>query len=131
MTVEILIAPKNDEQKLADMGKEIVEAANRLGSPVQVEGFIMAWLSQVKVVVERDVTGKIVSLAFFTGGPRWIDAEVAVHILRNDGNFELLMQTIMTVAKGMGAEYVYYQELNPIEELEDYTRYVVRRVKVQ
>ena len=56
-----VIAPPGDEQKLRDVGLEIVQAGKRLGFTLDPEGFLMAWVGEsMRVLVDRDEKGEII-----------------------------------------------------------------------
>lgn len=130
MTVELIVPPKDDQKKLAEVGQEIVEAASYLGEPVGVEGFLAAWVSHVKVAVKRNDKGRIEALAMFVGGPRWIDSKTAVHVLRIDGPRTELIEFIKTIAIGMNASALYVEERELVESTDEYLKYAITCYKL-
>lgn len=121
-TVESI--PK-DENKLKELGKEIVIAASKLGLNFQTEGFLLSWASGTRVILERN-NGEITSLLLMTVGERWVDSSVKATVLEYAGNVKSILEFAESIAKGAGATSMYYEESKPLEETEDYSRYIVR-----
>lgn len=122
--------PKADEQ-LAEKGKEIFEAAKRLGLDLDVQGFLMSWVGGTRVIVERDTSGTIVSLAFLAVGKRWLHDDFTATVLDLRGNREPMLCFIRTIANALGATALFTEEPEPLEQGENFIRYVVRRDDLQ
>lgn len=96
--------------KLAEAAKPIVEAAQRLGVPVDPSGFMFAWVNGVRVIAEKDGEGKIVGIAFLALGKRWIgdDGGATLLAMESEHPFEL-MSFVKSIAAAMGATHVYHE----------------------
>lgn len=129
MTIEVITPPKDDEQ-LIEAAKEILIAASELGMNIHIEGFLMAWASGTKLVVQRDNSDKIISVGIISAGHRWTTNTVTAHVLDMAGNKEALIDYFIKMCKIMDATSLFYQEAEPLEESSEYNRYIVREIKV-
>lgn len=108
MPFKIIKVPR-EQQELADVGLEIVVAANDLGKPVDSDGFLRAWLSGTKVLAEVNDKGKIIGLAFMVSGRRWFEDFDTATLLNIMGeNKDGMMDFANSVASASGAYSLIY-----------------------
>ncbi len=127
MSFQIVAPPKNNEQALADLGKELFMKARDFGIELEVEGFLTAWVGGgTKVAVERNPEGEIITLALVVIGHRWVHNEVSASILALGGeNEEPMIEFIKTLTMGAGGRAVFYASKTPYNEDETKKEYVV------
>lgn len=119
-------APPKDDEKLKEKAKELVTAAIRLGLGIEPQGFIVAWATGVRVIVDRDdETGEVVGMAFLAVGQRWTDSLDKATLLRVIGDLDKILAFAKTVAKAAGSVSLFHEE-RVLEETEDFTRFVVK-----
>lgn len=127
-----VLQPPEDEKELAEVGKQIVEAAFRLGGiKIEPQGLLFSWLSGTRIAVKRDDNDVITSIGFMAVGERWLPADHAASILLMLGDRDVMLQFLTTIANAMGAQHLYYEEPEPLEVAGKTTRYVVRKIKLQ
>lgn len=127
-----IYTPPGDDKELADRAKEVLNAAAKLGEPMNIEGFLFAWVGGTRVAVERDdATGEIVSIGIFTAGKRWTHNDVTAHVLRLEGNRKAMLGFIITMCKAIGATSIYVEEPEPLEATTEHRRYAVREIFVR
>lgn len=119
-----VIQPPKDEQEYADTGKEIYEASKVLGMDLDPEGFLFSWTAGTRVAVERDGSGKIISMALVTVGRRWIRQDTTATVLEIRGNREAMFEYVKQIASALGASSLFIEEeqvntVNP--KLKQYT----------
>ena len=100
-----VIAPPGDEQKLRDVGLEIVQAGKRLGFTMNPEGFLMAWVGEsMRVLVDRDEKGEIVGILMLACGQRWLHNDFTASVLGVQGRDEDgLIDYAKNIAAAIGA----------------------------
>lgn len=127
-----IYAPPGDDEALTEKAKDILNAAAKLGEPLDIEGFLYSWVSGTRVAVERDdSTGEIVGLGIFTAGKRWTHNDITAHVLRIDGKRQGMLEFIVTLCKAIGATRIFVEEPDILEQAETYNRYVVREILVR
>lgn len=109
MTFSVVQPPK-DEAKFAEVGKELFEASSRLGMTIEVEGFLHAWVAGTRVVVDRDDSGQITTLAMIAVGKRWVDNEHKATVLLWSGDREKLIAFVRQIGGMMGLSSVLIEE---------------------
>lgn len=125
-----VINPPKDEQKFAEVGQWLIDGATNLGIELDVEGFLYSWVDGTRVLVEE--TGdKITSMALMRVGTRWVDNTQKATILRRAGDEERILEFAETIAKATGATGMFYEENEPLEKTEEYTRFVVREINLE
>lgn len=105
-----VIQPPANEQEYANVGKEIYEASIRLGMTLDPEGFLFAWTAGTRVIVERDDSDVIVSLALVTIGRRWVRRDNTATVLELRGNRETLFEYVKQIAAALGASSLFIEE---------------------
>lgn len=127
MAFEVVSPPESDEQ-LAEQGKEIIEAADRMGLTLDVQGFLYAWVGGTRVVVHRDSEGKIDTIAMMALGKRWLHNDTTASILDIRGkDTEGLIEFCKTLAKFAGAECIFIEQETK-EVLDDREIYTVHKL---
>ena len=118
-----VIAPPGDEQKLRDVGLEIVQAGKRLGFTMNPEGFLMAWVGEsMRVLVDRDEKGEIVGILLLACGQRWLHNDFTASVLGVQGRDEEgLIDYAKNIAAAIGAK-MFFRELRITETLPDGTQ---------
>jgi hypothetical protein len=104
-----VIQPPADETKFAEVGRELFEAAARLGIKLHREGFLMAWVNGTRALIERDATGAIVSMALMSVGHRWFPDDFTATVLASEGNTEAMLEFAKTIATALGAATLFYE----------------------
>ena len=123
-----VIQPPADEQVFAETSKRIFDAAHRLGMKLEIEGFLMAWVSGTRVIVEEK-DGEIIALALVTMGRRWVQDDFAATLLDSRGGDERMFEFIKQIAIAMGSQSLIMQDGEGVEE-GDKTVYRVVRYKL-
>lgn len=111
----LAVQPPADESKLAEVGKELYDAAHTLGIQLEIQGFLMAWLNGTRVLIERDADGKIVSMALLACGQRWTHNDFKASLLAIAGNIEPMLEFVKQICSALGATSLFYE----LEEPED------------
>jgi hypothetical protein len=105
-----VIPPPKDEKLLAEVGKELVQAAFNLGVPIQPEGFLYAWVGGVRAVVERNAEGKIITLAMMQVGKLWTENRLTGTVLILEGaSREPMIEYLKSLCAMMGATEMFVQ----------------------
>lgn len=130
MTFSVVQPPK-EEQKFAETGKELYDAATRLGMNLDVEGFLYAWANSTRVVVQRDKEGVIISMAMVSIGRRWVHADYTASLLAVKGNREETIEFVKTISNALGATHLFIEDPNPVGETDEYVLYSVKGIKLQ
>lgn len=123
-------APPKDQEKFNALGMELIMSGKELGINLDPEGFMLAWMGGVRVLIERNDEGKIISMLLLAAGERWTHSDVKATILANEGNQDKMFEFAKTIAIAAGAETLIYEELIPLEKTEEYTRTVVRETRL-
>jgi hypothetical protein len=109
MTYHVVPPPK-DEKLLAEVGKELVQAAFNLGANIQPEGFLFAWVGGTRAIVERDPAGKIITLAMMQVGKRWVENDLTGTVLILEGaNQDAMVEFLKSICAAMGASHMFVQ----------------------
>lgn len=125
MSYEV-IQPPTSEQSLAKLGEEVLLAAKELGRPMDVEGFLQAWLSGLRVIAERNAENKITGLALLAVGRRWLFQDVAATVVWKKAKDDAaLLNYIKMLASALGAVNLYVETDKPLEETDSFTRYEI------
>lgn len=103
-----VIQPPKDEERFAQAGKEIFAAAKARGLTLDPEGFLMAWVSGTRVVVERDAEGAIIGLGLVTVGKRWLQSDFTATVLFFEGSDELF-GFLKQICAALGATALFYE----------------------
>ncbi len=104
-----VIQPPADETKFAEVGRELFEAATRLGIKLNFEGFLMAWVNGTRALIERDASGTIVSVALMSVGHRWVPDDFTASILASEGNTKTMLEFAKTIATALGAAVLFFE----------------------
>jgi hypothetical protein len=104
-----VIAPPGDEQKLKEIGVEVVRAALRLGFNMDAEGFLTAWVGEgVRVLVDRDEEKEIAGILLLVCGKRWLHSDYTASILGMKGRDEAgLIDFAKNIASAIGASILF------------------------
>lgn len=129
---QVLTPPKNNDEKMAETAKEVLKAAIDLGGePMDVEGFLFAWVGGTRVVVQRDdSTQAITGVCIFQAGKRWTENATTAHVLRIDGNREDLLVFVTTLCQAIGATKLYVPEDGFVEQPDGTRIHIVREYPV-
>lgn len=111
-----VIQPPADETKFAEVGRELFEAAGKLGIKLNFEGFLMAWVNGTRALVERAPTGEIVGLALMSVGHRWVPEGFTATILAMEGNVETMLEFAKTIATALGASSLFYEAAEVVDQ---------------
>lgn len=125
-----VIQPPADETKFAEVGRELFEAAGKLGVKLNFEGFLMAWVNGTRALVERDPAGAIVSLALMTVGHRWVPEGFTATILAIEGNVDTMLEFAKTIAAALGASALFY-ETGDVTEQGDRRLHAIVELRLQ
>lgn len=106
-----VIQPPGDEAKFAEVGKELYAAAKALGMNIDVEGFLHAWVSGLRVVIERDDdTKEITGMVLLQGGLQWNQNRHTASVMEIRGrNVDNLVEFTKQVASAMGAQSLFIE----------------------
>lgn len=105
-----VVPPPKEEKALAETGKELVQAAFNLGANIQPEGFLYAWVGGTRAIVERDESGKIITLAMMQVGKRWVENDLTGTVLILEGaNQEPMVEFLKSICAAMGASQMFVQ----------------------
>lgn len=125
MTLNVETPPK-DEKAFTELGRDLLEAAIKLGLNVDPEGFLYAWAGGTRVLVDRDdESGEITSILLMAAGKRWLDSATKASVMLVAGDREKMLKFAHTIAKGIGAVSIYVEEEEPIEKTDTFIRYGV------
>lgn len=106
-----VVQPPADQERFAQLGKELFERSKELGMTLDVEGFLMAWVNGTRVVVERNADGLIVSMALVAMGKQWVRNRVTASIMElrtySRENRDAMVEFITQLATAMGASSLY------------------------
>lgn len=118
-----VIQPPADEAKFAEVGKELFAAGQKLGMSLEVEGFLRAWVSGMRVVIERDDnTKQIIGMVLLQGGMQWNKNRHTASVMEIRGqNIDNLVEFSKQVASAMGAQSLFI-------EMEGWVPALVQRV---
>lgn len=109
-----VIQPPSEEKALAEAGLEIVKAATSMGLNFDVQGFITAWVSGVRVLVERNEEGAIVTLCLLALGKTWTRQDYTASILELSGNnTDGLFEYARNIAAALGVTSLYRDTTEP------------------
>lgn len=96
---------------MAEVGKPIWTAAQKLGMSLDVPGFLYSWLSGTRVLVEKDDKDNIVTLAFMTVGRKWTVDDSSATILELQGKSpEDMLEFAKQIAAALGARVLYHED---------------------
>lgn len=98
-----VIAPPADQDKFAELGKSLLIDAARLGMDLDPLGFLQAWASSTRVVVEKQ-EGIIVSMALVVSGLQWSRNLETATILDIRGNVSELLEFVKSMVIAMGSK---------------------------
>ena len=127
MPYEVIQPPTSDD-KVVEVGKEIIDAAIKLGRPVDVEGFLQAWYVGLRVIAERDDKGVITGLAFVNIGQRWLFLDnAALVVWHKCENEKAMLDYITMICNAMGVQCLYHDSEEPIEKTDRIEKYVVTK----
>ena len=123
-----VLSPPATDDKVQEVGKRIIELAYKLERPIDVEGFLMAWIRGTRVIIETDNDGKDVGIAFVAMGDRWLYMDRGVTVLfykmQNEAGFIDFMKSM---GAAIGARALIL-EAGPPEKLDGEERSVVREI---
>lgn len=127
-----VLNPPQSQEEMAEIGKEILTFSHAHGEPMEVEGFLHAWISGMRVAVERDdSSNEIISLGIFSAGRRWDREATTASVLKCLGNKKQMLDFIRTLSLAIGASAIIYQEDEPLEMTEGKNRYIMVEEKIQ
>lgn len=127
-----VIQPPKEEAKLAEVGKEIVQACAKFGRKLDTQGFLFSWIGGTRVVVERDdSSNEITSIAMVATGKRWIADDTTASVLFIEGDRAAMIEFIKTVCNALGASSLFIEETEPLETTPAFRRLVVQEIKLQ
>lgn len=126
-----VIQPPADEKKLAEVGRELFEAAAKLGIKLDLQGFIFAWANGTRVLIERSASGEILSLALMTVGHRWTHDDFTATLLHFEGNTAGLLEFAKTIANALGAKSLFYEKDKPSPGTDDMLLHTIVELRLQ
>lgn len=115
-----VVAPPTAEAEFAEVGKELVQASVELGMHLDPQGFLYAWASGLRVVIERDdESKKIVALAFVTLGKRWTDQDTTgtVLLMATSREREPMLEFIKQICAALGASTLFVENPLAVQKL--------------
>lgn len=130
MTLEV-VSPTKDEEKLKALGAELLEAGKELGFNFDPKGFLESWIAGVRVIVEKDNTGKVVGMLLLVAGQRWVSSDTKATVLDYRGNKDRLIDFAISIAKAIGASGIFIEEDEPLEKTEQYSRFVIKELNLE
>ena len=105
-----VVAPPSTQEALTEVGKELIEAGRALGMDFDIEGFLLAWVNGMRVVVER-TDGAITSMAFVQTGKQWVRNKVTARVMEmrypTMQKRDELLEFIKQIAIAVGAVSLY------------------------
>lgn len=114
-----VIPPPANEKDFQEVGQRIIELTYKLGRPIDVEGFLHAWIGGIRVIIEMDNDGKDIGIAYAAMGERWLYMDRTVSILyQNIKDKAGFMAFIESVSAAMGASKLIIEADEPIRKLE-------------
>lgn len=109
-----VIQPPSEEQALAAASVEIVKAGEKLGLNLDVQGFISAWVTGVRVLVERDAEGEIVTLCLMALGKTWTRQNYTANLLELVGNDpDGMLDYAKNIAAALGVIALFHDATEP------------------
>lgn len=109
-----VIQPPSEEKALAEVGLEIVKAAATMGLNFDVQGFITAWVSGTRVLVERNTEGSIATLCLLALGKTWTRQDYTATILElSGGNTDGMFEFARNIAAALGVTSLYRDTTEP------------------
>lgn len=128
MPFKVIPPPANDKD-FQEVGQRIIELTHKTGRPVDVEGFLHAWISGIRVIIETDSDGKDIGLAYAAMGDRWLYMDRTVSILyQNVKDKAGFMSFVESIATAMGASKLIIEADEPERKLEKETVVCVREI---
>lgn len=128
MPFKVIPPPANDKD-FQEVGQRIIELTYKTGRPVDVEGFLHAWISGIRVIIETDNDGKDIGLAYAAMGDRWLYMDRTVSILyQNVKDKAGFMSFVESIATAMGASKLIIEADEPERKLEKETVVCVREI---
>ena len=106
-----VVQPPADEAAYNKVGVELFQASRDLGLTLDAQGFLFAWTSGTRVVVERDSEGKIIGMLLMAVGQRWIAKDFTASVMAVEGNREALLEYSRNIAAALGATSLYVEDL--------------------
>lgn len=105
-----VIQPPSDQTQFTEAGKRIYAAAQKLGIPLDAEGFLYSWVNGTRVIVEEQ-DGEIKGLALLAMGRRWThnDTASSVLVMESLGDEEGLLDFIKQIASAFGSHELFVQ----------------------
>lgn len=122
-----VIQPPADESAFGKSGVELFEASVKLGLELDAQGFLYAWSSGTRVVVERDEEGTIIGILLMAVGQRWVAKDFTASVMVVVGNREPLLEYSRNIASALGATSMYVEQ----EETETLANGDVRRTVIE
>jgi len=98
-----VIAPPADQEKFAEQAKALLIDAARLGMNLDPLGFLQAWGTSTRVIVERQ-DGVVVSMALVVSGMQWSRNLETATVLDIRGNVEALLEFVKSMVIAMGSK---------------------------
>lgn len=123
-----VIAPPTDEAKFAEVAKEILEDAARLGMNLEPQGFLYAWATNTRVAVEKQ-DGVVVSMAMLINGMQWTRNLETATVLEIRGNIEPMLEFVKTLAIAMGARVLMVERPEVLPDILNKVGAVVMQTK--
>lgn len=127
----IVVSPPSTDEDLKRVGKKVIDAAFKLGRPLDVEGFLKSWILGTRVIAETDAEDNYIGLAFVAMGDRWLFDDSAVSVMwknvTDEAGFE---QFIRAIGTAFGAKLLFIELNEPISESETESVKGVRRIKL-
>lgn len=119
-----------DEQKLYEQGKRIINFAAKNDVHLEPQGFLLAWLGGTDVVTD-ETDGEITGLTIFASGDRWTSAEKSAHVLVIVGdNKESMLEFVRTLSQAKGCVKLFYEIEENVLEKDGYWLHQVKEEKL-
>ena len=122
-----VVQPPADEAAYNEVGVELFQASRDLGFNFDTQGFLFAWTSGTRVIVERDADQKIIGMVLMAVGQRWVANDHTASIMAVEGNRDALLEYARNIAAALGATSLFIEDAEA-ETLPDGT---VRRVVIE
>ncbi|MCM1516212.1 MAG: hypothetical protein NC080_07380 [Paraprevotella sp.] len=130
MPFEVIPPPEN-EDKLKTVGQRIISASYALDRPIDIEGFLHAWISGIRVILETDNDGKDIGIAFCAMGDRWLYKDRAVSVMfKNVKDEQGFFSFVKSVAVALGAKTLIVEADQPLQKLEGEVVQAVREISL-
>ena len=106
-----VVQPPADEAAYNKVGVELFQASRDLGLTLDAQGFLFAWTSGTRVIVERDTEGNVIGMVLMAVGQRWVANDHTASIMAVEGNRDALLEYARNIAAALGATSLFIEDV--------------------